>query len=275
MTLLHTAAPFWDAWRVWFLSDGIGIVVVAPLVIELGRVWREPSSRGETIEGVGVLALLALIAIYVHTHPTESWISFDPDAFTLPPLLWLAARCPPPFAIAGAFVVSISAICTTIFGIGHLSDAGLPMIERVHGVQATVAVTTVFALVLVALFADRRSREVLLESANQELRNQAAAFRRLLGSLPAAIHTTDTDGRITYCNQAAVDLWGVRPELGKDKCSDLGRLYYADGTLVPLDECPTKLCLTGRQATQRARGALRAARRRPHSHHPLSCALDR
>ena len=118
-----------------------------------------------------------------------------------------------------------------------------------------MAVTTVFALVLVALFADRRSREVLLERANQELRDQAAAFRRLLGSLPAAIHTTDTDGRITYCNQVAVDLWGVRPELGKDKCSDLGRLYYADGTLVPLDECPTKLCLTGRQAT-RGREAL-------------------
>ena len=127
MTLLHSPASFWDAWRVWFLSDGIGIVVVAPVLIELGRLWREPPSRGEIIEGVGVLALLALIAVYVHTHPTGSWIAFDPDALTLPPLLWLAARCPPPFAVAGAFVVSISAICTTIFGIGHLSDAGMPM----------------------------------------------------------------------------------------------------------------------------------------------------
>ena len=33
MTLLHTTAPFWDVWRAWFLSDGVGIVVVAPLHI--------------------------------------------------------------------------------------------------------------------------------------------------------------------------------------------------------------------------------------------------
>ena len=248
MTLLHTTASFWDVWRVWFLSNGLGIVVVAPLVIELGRAWREPASRGEAIEGIGVLALLPLISIYVHTHPTESWISFDPDALTLPPLLWLAARSSPPFAIAGAFVVSISAICTTIFGIGHLSDTGLPINERVHGVQAMAMMTTVFTLALVALFTDRRSRELLLECSNEQLRNQEGAFRRLLGALPAAIHTTDTAGRITFYNKAAADLWGVSPELGKDKCSDLGRLFYPDGTLVPHDECPTKICLTEKRA---------------------------
>jgi PAS domain S-box-containing protein len=250
LTWLHTSAPFWAVWRAWFLSDGIGILMVAPIVIELSRLWREPPSRGEMIEGVTVLALLALLAIYVHTHPTESWIAFDPDAFTLPPLLWLAARCPSPFAIAGAFVVSIAAICTTIFGIGHLSDAGLPIIQRVHGVQATVALTTVFTLVLTALFTDRRSREVLLERSNQELRNHEAAFRRLLGALPAAIHTTDTDGRITFYNKAAVDLWGATPEVGKDKCSDLCRLYGVDGTLLPIDECPTKLCLAESRAIE-------------------------
>src|SRR5262245_27104724 len=41
MTLLHTNEPFWDVWRAWFLSDGVGIVVVAPLVIGLGQLWRE------------------------------------------------------------------------------------------------------------------------------------------------------------------------------------------------------------------------------------------
>jgi PAS domain S-box-containing protein len=243
MTLLDPAAPFWDVWRVWFLSNGIGIVVVAPLVIELARAWREPPSRREMTEGVAVLAFLALGALYVHTHPTSSWISFSPDAFTLPPLLWLAVRCTPPFAMAGSFVVSISAICTTTLGIGHLSDAGLPIIERVHGVQTSVMVTTAYTLVLIALFSERRLRAALLEHSNEQLRNQEGAFRRLLGTLPAAIHTTDTAGLITYYNKAAADLWGISPELHKDKCSDLGRLYYADGTLVPPNECPTRVCL--------------------------------
>jgi len=60
MTLLHTTAPYWDVWSVWFLSDLVGIVVVAPVVIELGQIWREPPSQGEWIEGVAVVTLLAL-----------------------------------------------------------------------------------------------------------------------------------------------------------------------------------------------------------------------
>ena len=84
--------------------------------------------------------------------------------------------------------------------------------------------------------------------ADEALRNQERAFRRLLEALPAAIHTTDTSGRITFCNRAAIDLWGVSPEIGKDKCSDLGRLFCPDGTLMPVDVCPTKLCLMERRA---------------------------
>ena len=103
MTLFHTAAPYWDVWRAWFLSDAVGIVVVAPLVIELGQVWREPPSRGELIEGLGVLALLTLVRFYVMGQPGDSWLSFNPGIMVLPPLLWLAARCPPVFAIAGVF----------------------------------------------------------------------------------------------------------------------------------------------------------------------------
>jgi PAS domain S-box-containing protein len=120
----------------------------------------------------------------------------------------------------------------------------------VHGVQTTVMVTTAYTLVLIALFTERRLRAALLERSNRQLHNQEGAFRRLLGALPAAIHTTDTSGRITYYNKAAADLWGASPELNKDKCSDVGRLYHEDGTLVPPDECPTSVCLTAGRAIE-------------------------
>src|SRR3982074_532958 len=47
-------------------------------------------------------------------------------------------------------------------------------------------------------------------------------FRALLDVLPAAIYVTDANGRITYYNQAAVDLAGRRPELGTDEWSPRG-----------------------------------------------------
>src|SRR5262245_35169272 len=33
MRLFHTTAPLLDIWRVWFLSDGLGILTIAPLLI--------------------------------------------------------------------------------------------------------------------------------------------------------------------------------------------------------------------------------------------------
>ena len=71
MTLLHATAPFWDAWLVWFLSDGLGIVVIAPLLIAISETVHKPMFRAELVEGAGVVALLVVIAIYVRTHPAE------------------------------------------------------------------------------------------------------------------------------------------------------------------------------------------------------------
>jgi PAS domain-containing protein len=45
-------------------------------------------------------------------------------------------------------------------------------------------------------------------------REREHRFRDLLNVLPAAIYTTDAAGRITYFNEAAAEMWGVRPELG-------------------------------------------------------------
>jgi PAS domain S-box-containing protein len=71
-----------------------------------------------------------------------------------------------------------------------------------------------------------------LKRSNELLRSKEEGFRQLLEALPAAIQTTDTAGGITYCNQAAVNLWGVRPEVGRDTLHSLYRLYYQDGTPI-------------------------------------------
>src|SRR5262249_31475940 len=81
---LYAGVALFDVWCAWFLSGSLGIVVVAPLVVELARAWRAPPPPRETIEGLAVLALLAVLATYVYTQPPPSWISCNPHAFTLP-----------------------------------------------------------------------------------------------------------------------------------------------------------------------------------------------
>jgi PAS domain S-box-containing protein len=165
MTMFHTSAPFWEVWRTWFLSDGVGIVVVAPFVVALGELWRESPRRGELIEGGAVLGLLVLTSMFILSHPATSWVSFSPGALVLPILLWLAARCHPTLTIAGAFVVSSAVICATIFGLGRFGDATIPVLERVKGAQVAATMVTAYTLVLGALFTERRQREMALTMA--------------------------------------------------------------------------------------------------------------
>lgn len=79
--------------------------------------------------------------------------------------------------------------------------------------------------------------------AEARLQENERALRDLLGALAAAIHVTDAAGRITYCNDAAINLWGARPKLGQDRPSDLARYYHADGTPMGLQDCPTEIAL--------------------------------
>jgi len=65
----------------------------------------------------------------------------------------------------------------------------------------------------------------------------------LLDALPVAVYTTDAEGRITYYNEAAVELWGCRPELGSSQWCGSWKLYWPDGRPLPHDECPMALTL--------------------------------
>jgi diguanylate cyclase (GGDEF)-like protein/PAS domain S-box-containing protein len=66
---------------------------------------------------------------------------------------------------------------------------------------------------------------------------------RILQELPAAIYTTDAEGRITFYNKAAVELAGRVPELGSDQWCVTWKLFGPDGTPLPHDQCPTAVAI--------------------------------
>ena len=71
--------------------------------------------------------------------------------------------------------------------------------------------------------------------------------REAIEALPAAIYRTDAEGRLTFYNEAAAELWGCRPELGESKFCGSWKLYWPDGTPLPHDECPMALALRERR----------------------------
>ena len=153
-------------WWQWFASDAVGIVAVAPLVIGLGAAVREPPPRNELIEGTAALVILAAMTGIIISLPQEPWKTVVPSALLFPLLLWLAARCRPVFAAAGAFIVSLTIVWTTIFGIGHFGDTGLPIDDRILEAQVLILVVALTAFVLAALFSERRESEARLAHSN-------------------------------------------------------------------------------------------------------------
>jgi PAS domain S-box-containing protein len=82
------------------------------------------------------------------------------------------------------------------------------------------------------------------------LRERARRFRDLLQALPAAVYTTDAQGRITFYNQAAVEMWGCRPELGETQWCGSWRLYWPDGRPMRHDECPMAVAIKENRAVR-------------------------
>ena len=70
----------------------------------------------------------------------------------------------------------------------------------------------------------------------------AEPYRTFLEALAVAVYTTDAAGRITFFNEAAVQLWGRRPALGEEWCGSL-RIFELDGTPMPHDACPMAIAL--------------------------------
>jgi len=75
------------------------------------------------------------------------------------------------------------------------------------------------------------------------LRESEQRFRQMIDALPVAVYTTDSQGRLTHFNSAAVEFSGQVPELGTDRWCVSWKLYNPDGTPLPHDECPMAVSL--------------------------------
>ena len=154
-TLFHAPeAPLLTTWSHWFVADAMGVISLAPLVIGLFAAVRDKPPRQELIEGTAVVTLLGLTTLFVVSLPQEIWQTMEPEALLFPTLLWLAARCRPIFAAAGAFFISLTIACTAIFGVGHFGDPSVSLENRMLDSQTMTLFLTLGALVLAALFAE-------------------------------------------------------------------------------------------------------------------------
>ena len=172
MTLFGpSTAALLDVWEVWFASDALGIITVAPVLIGVAAAVRDAPSWREVLEGtlaaVAVTASIGFLLVLL----SGPWSVIGPGAFLFPLLLWLGYRCRPVFAAAAVFTIATAIVWTTTYEFGRYGDPTQATTIRIIAAQTAMLGVTLAALTLSALFAERRRHEATIVASEARLRS--------------------------------------------------------------------------------------------------------
>ena len=223
-------------WLHWFASDAIGNIAVAPLAIALASLARNFPPRREIAEGVLALAVVSFVCALMVFLPNQPWTTELAIGALCPLLLWIASRLRPAFTAIATFICAITIVWTTIFAIGIFGDLHLSVEERVLQAQATILAISLGALVLAALFSERRLHERVILEREAQLQEALRA-----GSVMAFNWGVPAD-EIRF-SQNATEILGLDAQLVLSGTEWLKHIH-------PEDRPRVSLCLEGARPEQ-------------------------
>src|SRR6266851_2852167 len=96
------------------------------------------------------------------------------------------------------------------------------------------------------ILAQHASRET---GASDDTDSHEKQFRDLLQALPAAIYTTDANGRVTFFNRGCIEFAGRTPKIGDMWCVTW-KLFWPDGTPLAHEDGPMAIALKENRAVR-------------------------
>jgi PAS domain S-box-containing protein len=230
---------FVSTWRVWWLGDFCGDLLVGSAILVLSATPRPPRRGLWLAEAIAVTAALVAVSAFVFSGTGVGAYA------ALPLLFWLALRFGQPGAVLGGLLVSGLAVWFTKHGqgpfVGGTLDSGLLR------AQTFVGISTVTALVVAAVRSEQRSSEeaeAKLREAFAAQRRQAEALReaeeRFRGAFEHAaigMALVAPDGRWLRVNRAVCEIVGYsEQELLQRRFQDLTHPDDLDADLERVDQ---------------------------------------
>lgn len=160
---LQNWSQFAVLWRMWWLGDAMGDLLIAPLLLTL-RFWIRPRRLRETGEIIALEGLAITLSILVFatrlapltTHPLEYTV--------FPLVIWAGLRFSHPGAALVSATISSIAIWGTLHGRGPFAGPTVSPQDSLILLQIFTGVTATSGLVLGAAIADRNRSESLRQT---------------------------------------------------------------------------------------------------------------
>jgi signal transduction histidine kinase len=185
-----------DAAFFWWLGDGVGVLLVAPVFLTWASRPLPVTGAGRSGEAAGLLASLVLVASLVFSGILDRALSTAPAAFAVFPfLVWASLRFGPRLAATASLIAATLAVLGTVRG--HGPFAGADLTGGLALLYGYIIQAVGLSLLLAATLAERRKAlEAVRESdrrkdefialLDHELRNPLAPVRTTLRSLRLA-----------------------------------------------------------------------------------------
>ena len=177
---------FSETWRTWWLGDGAGDLIVAPLFLAFRGAHEPPRWTRRTLEAVGlcVAVVVASLLIFLSLPVSEAG-RFVEASLLVPILMWGALRFGMMGATTTVFLASGIAVWGATLGRGPFVQATLS--QSLLFLQSFMASTATAVLVVAGIIADRRrayeaerASRLRAEAAEMEAKRLAGVQERLL-----------------------------------------------------------------------------------------------
>jgi PAS domain S-box-containing protein len=202
---------YWFYWRVWFMSEALAYLTLAPAILSgilAARTAAAKVSSRRVVEACLITGGLLAVGVRVFFWPAATDVSVPALVYLpLPLLLWAAVRFGPVGVNTSLLIVAVLSISATVRGGGPFVTESPA--ENVLALQSFLVVVSLPLMFLAALIAERRARvEVLRES--------EARFRSMADTAPVLIWMADQGGRRTFFSKTWLDFTGrtLAQELG-------------------------------------------------------------
>jgi PAS domain S-box-containing protein len=212
---LVPSARLGHAWLTWWIGDGIGDLIVAPVLLTLPYARQLLRDRRRAVEALALApCLIAAACVIFLRAPEPGEIRLPFFVFSL--VLLAALRFGPAGAAWGLLIASALAIAGTVLGRGPIVQLRSTPAQSLLALQIFTADVAATALILSALQEDRVRSALALERADAqlELARERARLASIVESSSDAIYSYDLDDRVQSWNSGAERLFGyAAPEM--------------------------------------------------------------